>query len=229
LVFTKKQLRDPKCNKAPVKNEKEVAHNAERRAWDVFDDFLRNLCQIKRTGLSFRSFRTYNCSELVGAGYEPRLVMSLSGHQDEENFLRYLTGLPKHIRRMAERNRQHYLAVAAGREDPVYLTVTEGVEHLSLEIQASESKLERAINSIPELVLKSLYHLARNNFSVEADGSVVIRLPGLFESAVPVNGNGLDYDLRQLCLPFPGERRVTAGAVISCPDLTLKDCESILA
>jgi hypothetical protein len=82
-----------------VENEKRVAHNAEGRAWKFFDEFLRD-CHINRKGLSFRSFRTYNCSELIGAGYEPRLVLSLTGQQDEENLERYLTGLQRFVQRM---------------------------------------------------------------------------------------------------------------------------------
>lgn len=144
LIFTAEQRKDPRCNKTRLSLNEEKASPIKTRTWAVFHEFLL-LCGITRQGVSFRSFRSFNCSELFAAGYPVHLLKAVTGHDMDESFFKYVHVLPRHIRRIAEYHRRFYQAVVAGKELPVYLTHTEVVEALTSVAAAKQAELERFV------------------------------------------------------------------------------------
>jgi hypothetical protein len=210
LVFTERERRlNPECTSATATQEG-MARLAEGRAQKEFDDFLRNICDLKRKGISLRSFRYYNSSALVGMGCEMRLVMLTTGHDTIESFLHYLTGLPTHLRKLGKVLLKHHQDVIAGRETEVFLTRAEMVDAIRtdslnnrLELQ---NWLERRLEAMPEQFLRTLENLPRGCLRIEPDGCLVIRLPRHITVAPAMPANGFAPADAQLILPLPDFR-----------------------
>lgn len=209
LVFSERARRkDPDCTKRPVAKEK--AHAAEVEGYRIFNDFLRNVCQLKREGIGLRSFKYYNASELFGAGANKHLIMMLTGHDKIESFLHYLTGLPKYLRRLGEVLRKHYEAAIKGEETEVFLTRAEMVDAVRKDTRQNrlehEHWLDRRLDAMPERFLRTLANLPRGCLRVEPDGCLVIRLPRHIEAVPASPGNGFAHENDQLSLPLPDLR-----------------------
>jgi len=212
LIFRQERLKSPLCNKTRLSPQEEKSDGIKARAWIVFHEFLV-LCGITRKGVSFRSFRTYNSSELFAAGYPVPLLKAVTGHTTDENFFKYVHILPRHIRRLAEYHRRHYQAIVAGKELPVYLTHTEVVEELTSVAAENQAELKRfaarLLDSLGVQIktqLEGLILAGMNGMAAQivnafcsalggqrqpcADGNVVIQLPRLSlpENLVPAPG-----------------------------------------
>lgn len=202
-LFKREQLAKP--NKGSMADKREAANAAEVLAQKMFDDYLRKTCGLTREGISLRSFKYYNASALIVMGHQPLLVRKFSGHANDVNLERYLTGIQRALWRMATDLWEHYEAVAAGIEEPVILTHRAVVRHLNAEmkrhaaeftqemnlLRAENSRLTAEVRQLPELLVKTL--LAQAALCVEPDGTAVLRLP--------LNGTSRTIDPRQLLLP----------------------------
>jgi hypothetical protein len=228
LVFTEGQLKNPLCNKTPLTKEGEKSATIKTRIWNAFHEFLI-LCGITREGVSFRSYRSFNSSELFAAGYEVPLLKAVTGHNTDESFFKYVHILPRHIARLAENHRRQYLAFAAGTPLPVYLTHTEVVEELTSVASKNQAEIKRfaaaALESLGGQLKTQLGNLivtTMNNMAAQvvgafcrvlggqihprSDGAVIIQLPrlALLENLTPtaVLSPGLPANDQQLTLTF---------------------------
>jgi integrase len=184
IIFTQRQLKDPNRNKTPLKDEDKCIVGIRSRAYRFFGEFLVGVCKIVRPGVSFRSFRHYNLSQLYADGHSPQLLMDLSGQDGIDNFFKYIHSLPKHIRRASISLRSNFNAVGEGRERPVCLTGTDVAERVAEVVRENKDDLKRdllqAVNQMGLFVVEAICRRLLGHATVPADGRAVIELDRSF-------------------------------------------------
>ncbi len=147
LVYSKRQLKDPLCNKTrlPAAELRRRAVNVSVRMGEVFDEFLV-ACGIKREGISFKSFRCYNASLGMASGQSHRVLMTALGIVDLKTLLRYAGSTEEQVIALGEFFRQHWLAVMKGRKPTFIGCLTQAVQVLSERYEASIRSARKELN-----------------------------------------------------------------------------------
>ena len=132
LVFGIRACQNDETKVLSSKEEEEILTNVTERLRDYFNKFLDEVCNIKRDGLSYKSFRHTNLPYLRYLGAPDEVGLDMAGQLSLSSYLGYGNhGVPEQYVRAAELLEQHYLNIKNGKKERVFLTFSDLAAHTS--------------------------------------------------------------------------------------------------
>jgi hypothetical protein len=145
LVFGKRACRNDDCNDVDLtqKQKEKILASATGRIAEFFDPFLI-ACEVKKSGISYKSFRHYNLPLLRSKHVPHEVSMDMAGQETLIAFLGYGDhGTDWEYDRTANLVESHYVNLGLNRDDGDFLTLGELAKH-------SDAKLNNAVDHLKE-------------------------------------------------------------------------------
>lgn len=145
----------------PHNQEKDLETNVTGRFRDYFDKFLDEICEIKRPGISFVSFRHYNLPVLRSGGASVEVGMDMAGQSTIEAYFGYggHGSAQQHLSACALMER-HYRNRKAGKNETVIATHWDTAQYVVKALRRVMKKLLQAIDSSTMEVVRKISHIA---------------------------------------------------------------------
>ena len=153
FVFSKKELKDPRCNKRRLSSAelKRRALEISVKMGEAFNSFLKG-SGVKREGISIKSFRCFNARVGLASNQSYRVLMDALGIRELKTLLRYAGSTEEEVQAQSEFFRQHWLAIMKGRKVTWITCLTQAVEILSKLIRAGNHSIRRELRTLSETV-----------------------------------------------------------------------------
>lgn len=145
FIFTPEELEaDPDIiyRELTPEQKAEQLRTATATARKCFDEFLRRI-KIKRTGISYRSFRHTDIAHFEANGVPRRVGMDATGQSEEKTYLDYIHSTPEQMACLSEITRDCYDPARMGRR--CFLTLTQVVEE---QRKITEAGADRVIGAV---------------------------------------------------------------------------------
>ena len=113
------------------KQEEDIETNVTERLRDYFNKFLNQVCEIKRPGITYKSFRHYILPYLRSQNVPAEVGKDMAGQVTLEAYLGYGGhGAPQQHMRATGLLEDHFLNVKEGKNETIILTNRDLAQHL---------------------------------------------------------------------------------------------------